>query len=445
MNKLSLKSADVALDSISLHPENVRQGDVGAISESLAKHGQYRPIVVQQSTGFILAGNHTYKAAAALGWKKISAVHVDVDDEQARRIMLIDNRLSDLASYDEDALVALLTELAKTADGLDGTGYDGDDLDDLIAAMDDTPPAKPDADSVPDKVRAICSVGDIWILGRHRLIVGDSTDPAVLSAVLDGKQAQAVWTDPPYNVAYSSKAGSIINDDMASAEFVLFLQSVFTAIAGVMAKGAPIYVAHADTERAAFTNAFLGAGLKLSGVLIWRKQSLVLGRSDYQWQHEPILYGWKEGAAHKFYGGRKRTTMAEADFDCITQVDDHTWHMAVGDRLLVVSGSDVNVQAYETTIVEMPKPKASDLHPTMKPVHLIIRHLLNSTRSGALVLDPFGGSGSTLMACEEVGRDARIVELDPHYADVICGRFQQATGIQPVHAITGSKADWLIQ
>jgi DNA modification methylase len=444
MNKLSLKSADVALDAIALHPENVRQGDVGAISESLAKHGQYRPIVVQQSTGFILAGNHTYKAAAALGWKKISAVYVDVDDEQARRIMLIDNRLSDLASYDEDALVALLSELAKTAEGLDGTGYDGDDLDDLIAALDDTPPVKPDADAVPDKVRAICSVGDIWILGRHRLIVGDSTDPEVLSAVLEGKQAQAVWTDPPYNVAYSSKAGSIINDDMASAEFVLFLQSVFNAIAGVMAKGAPIYVAHADTERAAFTNAYLSAGLKLSGVLIWRKQSLVLGRSDYQWQHEPILYGWKEGAAHKFYGGRKRTTMAEADFDCITQVDDHTWHMAVGDRLLVVSGSDLTVQAYETTIVEMPKPKASDLHPTMKPVHLIIRHLLNSTRSGALVLDPFGGSGSTLMACEEVGRDARLVELDPHYADVICGRFQQATGIQPVHAVTGSKGDWLI-
>ena len=443
MNKYTLKSTDVAVDSISLHPENVRQGDVGAISESLAKHGQYRPIVVQESTRHILAGNHTFKAAVALGWSKIAAVFIDVDDEQARRIMLIDNRLSDLASYDEDALVALLSELAKTEAGLDGTGYDGDDLDSMIAALDDTPPIKPDADSVPDNIRAVCSVGDVWLLGRHRLIVGDSTDPEVLSAVLDGKQAQAVWTDPPYNVAYSSKAGSIMNDDMAAAEFAMFMRSVFTALAGVMKKGAPIYVAHADTERAAFTNAFLEAGFKLSGVLIWRKQSLVLGRSDYQWQHEPILYGWKEGASHKFYGGRKRTTMAEADFDCVTQVDDTTWHMAVGDRLLVISGSDVNVQAYETSIIEMPKPKASDLHPTMKPVALIVRHLLNSTRSGDVVLDPFGGSGSTLIACEETGRAARLVELDPHYADVICARYQQATGVLPINERTNATASWL--
>jgi DNA modification methylase len=444
VNKLKLKSIDVAVDQIVPHPENVRQGDVGAISQSLEKHGQYRPIVVQESTRHILAGNHTYRAAVSLGWKKIAAVFVDVDDETARRIMLVDNRLNDLATYDEDALVALLSELAKTEDGLEGTGYSGDDLDDLIAAMDDTPPMKPDRDSVPDTVRAICSLGDIWILGQHRLIVGDSTDPDTYARLLDGKPAQAVWTDPPYNVAVEGKAGTIMNDDMATAEFAVFLRSVFTALAQHTAKGAPIYVAHSETERAAFTNAFLEAGFKLSSVIIWRKSSMTLSRSDYQWQHEPILYGWREGAGHKWHGGRKRTTMAEADFDAVTQIDDHTWHMSVGNQLLVISGTDLTVEAFESTVLEISKPKSSDLHPTMKPVGLVARHLLNSTRTGATVLDPFGGSGSTLIACQETGRAARLIELDPHYADVICGRFQQQTGIKPVHALTGAEADWLL-
>lgn len=255
---------------------------------------------------------------------------------------------------------------------------------------------------------------------------------------MDGRKAHCVWTDPPYNVAYKTAAGAIKNDDMADAAFRQFLVDLFAAVAGAMAEGASIYVAHADTEGLNFRVAFSAAGLKLSGCLIWRKDSLVLGRSDYQWAHEPILYGWKPGKRHRWFGGRKQTTVSQLGPDVGFSVrDDGRWQIAVGDNVLILE-ADAKVEEFVPTVLFHEKPRRSGSHPTMKPVALIERMLRNSARPGEIVLDGCAGSGSTLMAAHRLGMVARCCELDPPYVDVIVKRWQEYTGQRAVHAVTGA-------
>ncbi|MDD4019826.1 MAG: site-specific DNA-methyltransferase, partial [Kiritimatiellae bacterium] len=228
---------------------------------------------------------------------------------------------------------------------------------------------------------AVTKPGDLWLLGTHRLVCGDSTKPEPFALLMDGKQANLVVTDPPYNVNYEGTAGKIKNDNMADDKFYQFLLDAFRLTEKAMARDASIYVFHADTEGLNFRKAFSDAGFYLSGTCIWKKQSLVLGRSPYQWCHEPILYGWKKAGKHVWYSDRKQTTIWEFD-----------------------------------------KPKKNGEHPTMKPVQLIAYPVLNSSMTGSIVLDPFGGSGSTLIACEQTERICYMVELDEKYCDVIVNR-----------------------
>jgi DNA modification methylase len=280
----------------------------------------------------------------------------------------------------------------------------------------------------PLPAAAITQRGDLWRLGDHRVLCADSTDPAELQVVLEGQLADCVWTDPPYNVAYEGTAGSIQNDAMSDADFAVFLEQAFAAIAASMHEGAPIYVAHSDTGGFAFRKAFVEAGFKLSSCLIWRKNALVLSRGDYHWRHEPILYGWKAGAAHRWYGGRDKTTIAECRELAFQQVGEDEWQIVLGETTLLVRGRELTVQPVRGTVFDEAKPVANVDHPTMKPVGLIARMLANSARRGDRVLDPFGGSGSTLIACESLGLKAHLVELDERYVDVMVARWEALTG-----------------
>ncbi len=280
---------------------------------------------------------------------------------------------------------------------------------------------------------------DLWQLGHHRVLCGDATCAADLERVLEGAPADAVWTDPPYNVDYEGAAGSIQNDALSDQVFATFLGNAFQAVASVMRPGAPIYVAHSDTGGVTFRRCFMEAGLKLSSCLIWRKNALVLSRGDYHWQHEPILYGWKPGAAHRWYGVRDKTTMLEFEGGPFQQVGEREWQIAVGETTLIVRGDNLTVEPARGTVYLEDKPAVNADHPTMKPVALIQRMLANSARTGAHVLDPFAGSGSTLIAAEALGLTGHMVELDERYVDVIVARWQNLTGREATLASSGRR------
>ena len=396
---------EVGLKDLTFLPGNARRGNVAEIRKSVRRLGQYRSVVVRDTGDslVILAGNHTVQALEAEGHTAASCEVIRCTDDEARRINISDNRLGELpgpdgSRYDDDALVELLSYL----DGdYDGTGWTEEDVESLITPPEELPGGSGDPDDAPDPpAEPVSTLGELWILGPHRLLIGDATDTAVLGRLMDGALADMVWTDPPYNVAVTGgthdprdtknhgKGPRIVNDAMGDLEFRGFLIAAFAAMADHLKPGGAAYVCHADTEGLNFRAAFAEGGLELHQVLIWVKQQFVFGRSDYHWQHEPILYGWKPGAAHEFYGERNQST--------IWQVD---------------------------------RPMRSAMeHPTQKPVDLVSIALGNSSQRGGLVLDPFGGSGSTLVAAHQAGRLARLCELDPKYADVIIQRWVDRTG-----------------
>jgi site-specific DNA-methyltransferase (adenine-specific) len=378
----------VPITDIQPHPNNVRQGDVGAITESLKQHGQYRPIVVQKSTGYILAGNHTYKAAKALKWKQIAATYVDCDDDQATRILLMDNRANDLAAYDDGALAEMLKQLMETEDQLAGTGFDPDDLqqilDDLGAS--ELPTVMGDPDDVPDSAPAKTVPGDVWLLGPHRLRCGDSTSPTDMDALMNGKQADMVWTDPPYGMSYgggrakqngTKKHEMIANDDLEGNQLTSLVQEALATATLNTKMDAPMYMCFTWRTYSQFEQAMRNLAKEVKACIVWDKASVGLGNSHYRPQHEFIFYTGGE-----WYGDKSQSDV---------------WQTSRG-----------NTSAY--------------VHPTQKPVELITRAINNSSRNGDIVLDPFGGSGSTLIAAHETNRIAYLMELDPRYCDVICAR-----------------------
>lgn len=406
-------------------PEQVAQ-----LASAIREFGFTNPVLVDEEDRLI-AGHGRLEAARVLGMVEVPAIVVaGLTDPQRRALILSDNKLALNAGWDADLLKAELQQLSMDGFDLSMTGFSAGELLDVMGGQgpDDLDPD----DAPPLPAVPFCRIGDVWTLGPHRLVVGDSTDVGVYDALLGGERIDIVWTDPPYNVAYEGSAGKIQNDDMGAGEFLDFLRAFYAATAAVMKPGAAIYVAHADTEGYNFRRAFTESGLKLSGVVVWRKDSLVLGRSDYQWQHEPILYGWKPGSAHRWFGGRKLTTIQDlGESSPFTQADDGSWVVRVGDRALVLRGN-VKVEEVVSSVMNEGKPKRNDVHPTMKPVALIERMLRNSARPGDLVLDPFGGSGSTLMAADRLGMSARLIELDPKFADVILQRWQNYTGRRAV-------------
>lgn len=416
----------IALADLHAFHKNPRRGDVATIAESLDKLGQYRPIVVNRGThtgrpNEVLAGNHTVLAARQLGWQEIDAHFVDVDEDTAARIVLVDNKSNDNATYDH----ADLLELLKTIPDLEATGWTPEEVGtiadalaeeedtDTDGALDEAPPAPEIPETRP---------GDVWILGAHRLVCGDSTDPAVLARLMGDERADCLWTDPPYGVEYVGKTKDALRiENDGAAGLGELLRDAFAAVAGVMRHGAPLYVAHADTERVTFETAFKAAGFLFRQNLIWVKNTIVLGRSDYHYQHEPILTGQAPEEPAPAAGG--------------DELKEHTpvlyGFTPGGAGRLGRGGARWYGDDSGSTVIEVPKPPANREHPTMKPVDLILPMLRRSVRRGGIVLDPFGGSGSTLIAADIRNAQARVVELDPRYCDVICRRWQQFTGLIP--------------
>jgi DNA modification methylase len=387
------KSLRVA--ALHAHPRNPHRGDVEAIKESLEAHGQLRTIVVNRRTNEVLAGNHVLLAARELGWAEVVATVVDVDEDQAKRILLVDNRTSDESSYDERLLAELLSEL----EGLEGTGYDEADLDELLEELSEGEPFAED-EPPPLPREPTTKVGERYRLGRHLLVCADARERESYELLLAGEQCHLLWTDPPYGVNYTGKTADRLrleNDGPAVLDDLL--RESFAGADRVLKPGAPVYVAHpAGPLCASFIAAFCAAGWQLRQTLVWLKDSLVLGHGDYHYIHEPLLYGYKPAKGRLGRGGRG-------------------WH---GDNS-------------QTSVFEVARPKASKEHPTAKPPELIAAALRNSSRRGALVLDPFAGSGSTLVAAESLGRSARLIELDPRYCDVIVSRFERLTGERAEH------------
>lgn len=425
------------VDDLVPYDRNARthsQEQVEQIAASIREFGFTNPVLIDEHLK-VIAGHGRVLAALLLGMATVPTLTIPgLSDAQRRALVLADNKLALNAGWDDAILKAELSELQGEGFDLGLLGWSDEELAELFHVE----PGTADPDAVGDApADPHCVAGDVWVLGPHRLAVGDSCQASTYEGLLGTERVDAIWTDPPYNVAYETKAGKIANDDLSDSDFRQFLLDAFGFMFAVLKPGGACYVAHSDTERVNFTAAFTTVGFKLSGVLIWKKDSLVLGRSDYQSMHEPILYGWRPGSKHKWNGGRKNTTVQQlgesAGFE---QQTDGSWCFRQGDRLFVVAG-DARATELVPSVIEEPKPKRSQGHPTMKPTALIERLLRNSARPGDLVLDPFGGSGSTLIAADRLGMSARLIELSPGYADVIIDRWQTYTGRRAVHAVTG--------
>jgi DNA modification methylase len=361
-----------------------------------------------------------------------------------RAFRLTVNRSAAWAEWDNDLLVKEIEALLASGFNMTLTGFDQSELDKLLK---EAAAVEPDPDAVPElPADPVVRQGELWLLGRHRLLCGDALNGSQVGHLLQpDRQVSMIWTDPPYNVAYEGLAGTIANDKMSAAEFDSFLYDAFTLMADALRPGGAIYVAHSETGGGlAFRQAFNRAGFHLSVCLIWKKNTAVMGRSDYHWQHEPILYGWKPGAAHRWHGDRKQKTIVEADLPGVVQNADGSWQILSNGCLYRLTGENLRLEEISSTIIEVDKPNRSAFHPTTKPVALIELMIRNSSAFGDTVLDPFGGSGSTLMACERLNRGCRIMDIDPRYAQTAIVRWQDYTGKQAVRESDGMLFDDLL-
>lgn len=378
-----MKVESKSIDEVTPYENNPRNNDqaVDAVANSIKEFGWQQPIVVDKNM-IIIVGHTRYKAAKKLGLTKIPVVvATNLSDEQAKAYRLADNKSGELADWNED----LLTDELGGIDDIDMSDFGFDNLEEPESEdvqdddFDEEPPEEPKS-----------KLGQVFQLGRHRLMCGDSTNAVDVQKLMGGIQADLLLTDPPYNVGYTGKQKSkmtIKNDRQSDDDFYQFLFATFKNAKDNMKSGAAYYVWYASSEAANFNLALNNNGLKVREELIWAKNQMVIGRQDYQWQHEPCLYGWNEDGTHSWYSDRKQTTILRFD-----------------------------------------KPQRADLHPTMKPIPLFDYQIKNSTKSGDIVLDLFGGSGTSIMACEQDNRTCYTMEYDPKYVDVIIDRWEQFTG-----------------
>lgn len=417
--------------------------DYEKLKRSIQEFGLVEPIVFNERTGYVVGGHQRLKVLQDLGWSEVPVSVVDLDLEKEKALNVALNKIE--GDWDNFKLKELLEELDTGAFDITITGFDEEEIEDLMTQFyveEETEVKEDNFD--PDKAaeeveEPITKPGDVWLLGRHRLMCGDSTNIDDVLRLMGGKQADMIFTDPPYNVDYEGSNGKKIkNDNMEDSAFYQFLYDAFVAMYTVLKEGGPIYVCHADSEGLNFRKAFKDAGFLMKQCLIWVKNSLVLGRQDYHWKREPILYGWKPGAAHAWYGGRKQDTVVEEDVDLVIQKECDHFVLSFSNGIKSVM---VKVPSYEivfsgddsdSTTWRIEKPKKNADHPTMKPIALCARAIQNSSKPGELVLDPFGGSGSTLIACEQTGRTCFTMEFDPVYADVIVKRWEEFTGQKAV-------------
>jgi DNA modification methylase len=423
-----VKVEQLPIDQITPYARNPRKNDkaIAKVAASIKEFGFRQPLVVDRDM-VVVVGHSRLFAAQQLGLCEVP-VHVaaELTPEQAKAYRIMDNRSAEEAEWDWDRLKLELADLEAARDfDLKLSGFESDELARMLGARS---VETPENDAPPLPKKATAKRGQLWHLGEHRLFCGDATVAGDVGAVMGGRLADATITDPPYGVAYEGKAGTIKNDNLPSDGFLSFLTRAFRAAGSVMRPGAAIYVCHADTEGLAFRSALVSAGFKLASCLVWKKNAPVLGHADYQWQHEPILYGWKTGR-HRFYGTRRESTVQDLGAQPLySRRSDGAIEFYVGERVIVVHGRDLELEEHPGTLLEEPRPTRSAEHPTMKPVALFERFVLNSTKTGDAILDPFAGSGSTLIACEKLERAARLVEIDPLYADVIIARWEKFTG-----------------
>ena len=385
------------------------EAQIAQIAASIAEFGFTAPILAG-SDGVIVAGHGRLAAARKLGLASVPVVVLEhLTPTQRRALVIADNKIAENAGWDEELLRLELAELQEADFDLALTGFDADELLEIMAGEETTAEGHTDEDAAPEvPVTPVSKPGDVWIMGKHRLLCGDSTDAASYDTLLGNERVAMIFQDPPYNVDYANTAKDklrgtnrpILNDNLGDG-FQDFLLAAFKP-ALARCNGA-VYVAMSSSELDTLQAAFRAAGGKWSTFIIWAKNTFTLGRSDYQRQYEPILYGWPEGATRHWCGDRDQGDV---------------WHFN--------------------------KPRVNDLHPTMKPVELVERAIRNSSRPGDVVLDPFGGSGTTLIAAEKSGRQARLIELDPKYVDVIVRRWQEYAGAQAVRESDGVRFDDLV-
>lgn len=355
------------------------------IKNSISEFGYCEPVIVN-SDMTIIGGHQRVTVLQDLGYTEIDCVVIEIDKTKEKALNIALNKIT--GEWNKELLADLIKDLQDSDFDIGFTGFEPPEIEQLFNSVHDKKITEDDFDVDKELEKPnVAKQGDIWCLGPHRVICGDSTLPETYERLMDGKKANMVLTDPPYNVNVEETAGKIKNDNMDSESFYKFLFAAFVNMEQSMEADASIYVFHADTEGLNFRKAFVDAGFYLSGCCIWKKNSLVLGRSPYQWQHEPCLFGWKKGGRHNWYSDRKQTTIWEYD-----------------------------------------RPKASKDHPTMKPVALMAYPIQNSCMSNCIVLDPFLGSGSTLIACEQTNRICYGIELDEKFVDVIVRRFIEQSG-----------------
>ena len=392
MGKTTTEMQLVPLSKLVPYVNNARTHSpkqLAKLRSSLREFGFINPVIIDRDFN-VIAGHGRIVAAKEEGITEVPCVFVDyLTEAQKKAYILADNRMALDAGWDEELLRIEIESLQGTDFDVSLTGFGEDEIADLFAGDGEKDVKDDDFDlSAALEKAAFVERGDIWTVGRHRLMCGDATSAEDVSALMDGKKANLIVTDPPYNVAFKSGSGlSIQNDSMENGEFYTFLYNSFSCMVEHLEKGGAAYVFHADTEGLNFRKAFVDAGFHLAGVCIWVKNSLVLGRSDYQWQHEPVLYGFLKNGKHPWYSDRKQTTIWNYD-----------------------------------------KPKRNKNHPTSKPLDLLGYPICNSSQENAIVLDTFGGSGSTLMACEQTNRICFMCELDEKYASVILRRYVEDTG-----------------
>ena len=381
----------IPIDELIPYANNARthsKEQINKIRSSLREFGFVNPVLIDKDKN-IIAGHGRVSAAKEEGIKEVPCVLVEhLTEAQKKAYIIADNKLALDAGWEEELLAVELENLKELDFDVNLTGFGAAEIDELFSNIHDKDVEDDDFDvDAALEEEPISKQGDIWLLGKHRLICGDSTNTQTYEKLMDGKKANLCVTDPPYGVSYDGSQGTIKNDNLQDEEFYKFLLDAFTNMESVMADDASIYVFHADTKGYIFRKAFQDAGFYLSGVCQWVKQSLVLGRSPYQWKHEPCLFGWKKKGKHKWYAGRA-----------------------------------------ETTVWEFDKPSKNNLHSTMKPVPLIAYTIKNSTSSNAIVLDPFSGSASTIMACEQLDRIGYAIELEEKFVDVGVKRYIENVG-----------------
>jgi len=401
------------------------------IARSIDEFGYVDPIIVN-SDNTIIGGHQRATVLKDKGFDDVQVVVLDLSKEREKALNVALNKIS--GEWDLEMLKDLLTDLDDNGYDPTLTGFDFGEIENLMEMFHANDPVEEEDFDAEEEYRRIetpnTRYGDTWYLGAHHLLCGDSTKADDVKTLMGADKAKLIITDPPYNVDYHGAAGSIVNDNLGDAAFYKFLLEAFRNMYATAEPGAGVYVFHADSEGLNFRRAFKDSGFMMKQCLIWVKNSLVLGRQDYQWRHEPILYGWKDGAAHYFTEDRTQTTVHD---DSLRE----NWKRMTKEQLVTfITDYFDSLDWIPQSVIYHDKPSRNDLHPTMKPVALVGKLINNSSKHGWLVQDLFAGSGSTMVACEKLGRPCRLMEYDPKYADVIVQRYVALTRDTSCYCIT---------